>query len=146
MNCRIQVAAEPCLQFFSYSQLTRTLYQNRAHFHLFYPNPKKIQDTTESNTGQIIPQHNQAQLIKAWLRHRLISGGLEPVLSHTEKSCIASYYKQLSTNNEIKNHTINTSFVSLGYIYFILLFVRGLLSIIRCDKILFPKYERIIPS
>ena len=29
-----------------------------------------------------------------WLQNRLISTGLEPVLSHTEKSCIASYYKQ----------------------------------------------------
>ena len=27
-----------------------------------------------------------------WLRNRLISGGLEPVLSHTEKLCKASYY------------------------------------------------------
>ena len=26
------------------------------------------------------------------LRNRLISGGLQPVLSHTEKLCIASYY------------------------------------------------------
>ncbi len=29
------------------------------------------------------------------------SAGLEPVLSHTEKSCIASYYRQLSKNIKI---------------------------------------------
>ena len=31
-----------------------------------------------------------------WLRNRLISAGLEPVTSNTEKSCIASYYRQFS--------------------------------------------------
>ena len=39
-----------------------------------------------------------------WLRNRLISAKLEPVLSHTEKSIIAS------TN---KNHKIHNNFVSL---------------------------------
>ena len=28
-----------------------------------------------------------------WLRNRLIPAGLEPVPSHTEKSCIASYHE-----------------------------------------------------
>ena len=28
--------------------------------------------------------------------------GLEPVLTHTDKSCIASYYRQFSTNIRIK--------------------------------------------
>ena len=37
-----------------------------------------------------------------WLRNRLKSAGLEPILSHTEKSCIVSYYKQFSTNIKIK--------------------------------------------
>ena len=32
------------------------------------------------------------------LRIRLISGGLEPVLSHTEILCLASSYIQFSTN------------------------------------------------
>ena len=36
------------------------------------------------------------------LRNRLISGGLEPVLSHIEKSCIASNYTQFSKNIRIK--------------------------------------------
>ena len=40
--------------------------------------------------------------IPVWLRNRLISTGLEPVLSHIEKSCIASYYRQFSMNNKIK--------------------------------------------
>ena len=35
------------------------------------------------------------------LRNRLISDGLETVLSHTERSCIASYYRQFPTNIKI---------------------------------------------
>ena len=34
--------------------------------------------------------------------NRLISNGLEPIPNHTEKSCIVSYCRQFSTNNEIK--------------------------------------------
>ena len=48
------------------------------------------------------------KFIKVWIRNRLISDGLKPVLSHTEKLCIASYYRQFSTNIEIKNHKINS--------------------------------------
>ena len=44
------------------------------------------------------------------LRKRLISAGLEPVRSRTEKPCIASHYRQFFTNIKIK---IKTSFVSL---------------------------------
>ena len=33
-----------------------------------------------------------------WLRNRLISAGLEPVLSHTKKICKAAYYRQFSMN------------------------------------------------
>ena len=47
-----------------------------------------------------------------WLRNRLISAGLEPVLSHTEKSFIISYYIQFSTNIKMYNHNIKNSFVS----------------------------------
>ena len=36
-----------------------------------------------------------------WLRNRLISTGLEQVLSHTKK-CIASYYRKCSKNIKIK--------------------------------------------
>ena len=32
-----------------------------------------------------------------WLPNQLISGELEPILSHTEKSRIVSYYRQYST-------------------------------------------------
>ncbi len=46
-----------------------------------------------------------------WLRNQLIFGVMEPVLTHTEKSCITSYYRQFSTNIKMKI-TINTSFVS----------------------------------
>ena len=40
--------------------------------------------------------------IAVWLRNLLISAGLEQVLSHTEKSCIASYNKQFSRNIKTK--------------------------------------------
>ena len=38
------------------------------------------------------------KLFPVWLRNRLTSTALEPVLSHTEKLCIVSYYSQFSTN------------------------------------------------
>ena len=37
-----------------------------------------------------------------WPRNRLIFAGLEPFLIHTEKACIASYYRQFSMNDKIK--------------------------------------------
>ena len=45
-------------------------------------------------------------------RNQFKSFGLEMVLSHTEKSWIESYYKQIFTDNKIKNPKINTSFES----------------------------------
>ena len=33
-------------------------------------------------------------LFTVWLRNRLVFAGLEPVISHTKKSCIKSYYRQ----------------------------------------------------
>ena len=38
-----------------------------------------------------------------WHQNRLISAGLEPILSHTEKLCIASNYRQFSMNINIKS-------------------------------------------
>ena len=78
-----------------------------------------------------------------WLQNRSISTGLEPVLSHTEKSCIASYYWQFSTNIKIK--IIRYQFINLVLWYllsiktgFNLIFfhlnIRGKLSIVRFDK------------
>ena len=37
-----------------------------------------------------------------WLRNRIITAGLEPVLGHTNNSWVVSYYRQISTNNKIK--------------------------------------------
>ena len=37
-----------------------------------------------------------------WLQNQLISTGIEPVLSHNEKSCTTSYYKQFYTNIKLK--------------------------------------------
>ena len=53
-------------------------------------------------------------IFPAWLQNRIISAGLEAVLSHTEKSCIISYYRQFSTKIKNKIHKINTSFVNMG--------------------------------
>ena len=47
------------------------------------------------------------------LRNRLISGGLEPVLSYTKKLCIESYYI-FSTNIKMYSHEIKTIFWHLG--------------------------------
>ena len=65
------------------------------------------------------PENNKAKKIKIgeplnaripeWIRNkfpvslgnRLMSAVLEPVLSHTEKSCLVSYYRQFSTNIKI---------------------------------------------
>ncbi len=79
------------------------------------------------------------------LRNRLLSTGLESVLSQTEKSCIASNYRQFSTNIKIKIIKLKPSFVSpslrplaadkTGFNLKIFHFdIRGKLSIIRCDK------------
>ncbi len=43
----------------------------------------------------------------SWFRNRLIYAGLEPVLSFTSKSCIASYYRQFSTNIKINFIKLN---------------------------------------
>ncbi len=40
--------------------------------------------------------------IQVRLQNQLIPAGLEPILSRTEKSWIALYYRQLSTNIKIK--------------------------------------------
>ncbi len=62
-----------------------------------------------------------------WLRNRLISAGLEPVYSHTEKSCIASYnrIRQFPTNIRIEGITLIPA-----------LLVQEKLSIIQCDNLL----------
>ena len=45
-------------------------------------------------------------IFAVYLRNRLISAVLEPVLNHTKKSCLTSYNKQFSKNNKKKNDTI----------------------------------------
>ena len=56
--------------------------------------------------GRTDSKHRKASLVKIYqisrrLQNRLISAGLEPVLSHTD-SCIASYDRQFSMNIKIK--------------------------------------------
>ena len=48
-------------------------------------------------------KNNNQNIFPVSLRNQLISGGLEPVLSHTKKLL---YYIQLSTNIKIKIQTI----------------------------------------
>ena len=48
------------------------------------------------------------------LQNRLISARLEPVLSHTQKSYIVSYYSQFSTNSKMKNQNINVIVWAFG--------------------------------
>ena len=52
-----------------------------------------------------------------------VSAGLEPILSHTKKSCVAlaPFYRQFSTNINIKIIRLNFN-------------IRGKLSIIQCNK------------
>ena len=57
-------------------------------------------------------QQYSKNIFPVWLRNRLISAGLEPVLIHTEKLCIASYYIQFYTGLKMYNHNIKNSFVS----------------------------------
>ena len=45
---------------------------------------------------------NDGNIFQYWLRNRLISAGLDPVLSHNEKSCILSYHIQFSANIKCK--------------------------------------------
>ena len=70
----------------------------------------------------------------------MISAGLEPVLSHTEKSCIASYYRQFFTNIKIKITRLITVLLAqplgaiksgINFMIFILIFVENL-SVIQC--------------
>ena len=51
---------------------------------------------------KIVPLYYLKIKFPVWPRSRLISAGLEPVLSHTETSCISSYYRQFYTNIRIK--------------------------------------------
>ena len=47
-------------------------------------------------------KHRKVWIFPVWLRNRLTSAGLELVLSYTEKSYIASYYRHFFTNVKIK--------------------------------------------
>ena len=50
-----------------------------------------------------------------WLRNRLLSAGLEPVLWYTEKLCIPLYYRQFSTNIIIKIIKLITVLLALDW-------------------------------
>ena len=70
----------------------------------------------------------------------MLTAGLELVLSHTEKSCIASNYRQFSMNIKIK--IIKARANKTGFNPIIFHFdIRGKLSIIRCDKYSFRQLK-----
>ncbi len=54
------------------------------------------------------------KLFPVWLRSRLISAGLELVLSYTENSCIALHYRQFTKIIKIKivSYTINDYYIT----------------------------------
>ena len=72
--------------------------------------------------------------------NRFISAGLEMVPKRAQKLCIASFYRQFSTNIKIKNHKFNTICASLGLRplkdnktgFILIIFV--LISMESCDK------------
>ncbi len=58
-------------------------------------------NTKNRSLTQVL-QADQVNAFPVWLQNLLLSTGLEPVLSQTEKLCIASNYRQSSTNIKIK--------------------------------------------
>ena len=77
------------------------------YYNLFYP---RYYMNTYQTCYKLTFQ--KSILFPVWLRNRLISARLEPVLSHTETLCITSHYIQFSTNIKMYNYKIITSFVS----------------------------------
>ena len=77
-----------------------------------------------------------------WLRNRLISAGLEPVINQTENPYVTSYERQFSTNIKIIIIILFTillawplGVIKTGFNLIIFLFyIYGNLSIIRCSK------------
>ena len=75
----------------------------------------------------------QGKVFPVWLRNELISAGLEPFLSHTEKLKIASYYRIFFTNIKIKIRLLGPE--KTGFNLTIFHFdIRGKVAIIHCDK------------
>ena len=83
--------------------------------------------------NEILTSHLIVFQFPVCLRNRLKSAGLEPVLSNTEKPCIASYYRQIST---ILLLFVSPGLRPLDFNLIIFPSIRGKLSIIRCDTLL----------
>ena len=80
-----------------------------------------------------------------WPRNRLITAGLEPVLNYTEKLCIASFYRQYSTNIKLKIIKLKPVLIAMAFghaglrklVLNLKIFhfdIFGKLTIIRCDN------------
>ena len=80
-----------------------------------------------------LPQFQVEILSSIW--NRLISGGLEPVLIHTNKKiCLSSYYIQFSMNIKMYNHKIKTSSLARAFGISGPKKLGFKLFIIRCEK------------
>ena len=91
-----------------YAKLQKDRHINRHSVTFIYELAIELLDLQEEPSDP----HNQSQqenyhhswmvsLFPVWFWNRLISAGLEPVLSYTEKSCTTSYYRQFSSNIKI---------------------------------------------
>ena len=120
--------------------------QRKTTFQHFFAN---LKTTQIQKNHSIAFQNNGFLIFPAWLRNRLITAGLEPVLIHTKKLCITSYFRQFSTIIKIKILNFDTSFVSLDLrplgayktrsnLIIFHFTIRGNLSIKRCYKQLQP--------
>ncbi len=68
--------------------------ENKLKREYFYP--------TIGYISKIQRLENKIKPFPVWLRNLLLSTVLKPILSQTEKSCIASNHRQFCTNIKIK--------------------------------------------
>ena len=80
----------------------RYLHTKNQQDHLDHINPIVLRTDGRADKENYKEAAVQSKLFPVWLRNQFISTGLETVLSHTEKLCIALYYRQFSKNIKIK--------------------------------------------
>ena len=84
------------------TELNPNLCKCILHIHVFPINNLKFEKKNKPSLTPYPKPFFPIFEIPVWLRNRSLSAGLEQVLSHSEKSCIASYYRQFSMNIKIK--------------------------------------------
>ena len=78
-----------------------SLYLNEITRYKLKPCPRSLK-RCDTSCEYVFANYYISYNCLVWFRNRLLSGGLEPVLSQTEKSYITSNYRQFSTNIKIK--------------------------------------------